>query len=204
MNSQQQTSPDGEFFGSGLGYLVVRVTTARGAVPIEGATVQVRENILGATDIILTAKTDASGITERIPLPAPSMTDLTGPTCVRPYYPYMIDVLAEGYHPQTYIDVSIYDGVTSYQSADLVPLSEPRTGSEIQRGNPQVFGQDRERTAPPSRQVPTEQPQSPGTEEQQPGFEETPATEEQTLPAEEFPAEPESTGSPDETEPLPQ
>lgn len=139
MNIPNNILPSDDFLGTGLGYLIVRVTTARGAVPIPDATVDIRDNNLESTDIIFTMKTDRNGMTSKIALPAPGIADLTSSTCVRPYYPYIIDVQADGYYPQTYLDVTVYDGITSYQTADLIPLSEQMTQRSIMQAKPEII-----------------------------------------------------------------
>ena len=60
---------------NGYGYMIVRVTTARGAIPIEGALVSVNnydpEFESGRGDVIAMYTSGASGLTERFALPAP-------------------------------------------------------------------------------------------------------------------------------------
>ncbi len=112
----------------GTGYLVVRVSTALGAIPVAGAIVTVRddqsseESAGGAVHRVLTTNRD--GKTPRIPLDAPprqnSMTQNASP----PYATYHIDVEAVGYYSQTYNNVPIYDGITSIQPALLVPIAQ--------------------------------------------------------------------------------
>ena len=67
MNNQEMNT--------GYGYIIVRVSTARGAIPLEGATVTVRnydpEFEVGRGDIIAVYTTNSSGLTERFALPAP-------------------------------------------------------------------------------------------------------------------------------------
>ena len=61
----------------GTGYLQIRVTSAGGAFPIKDAVVTVLSDPLvnGApSSVIRTLRTDTSGLTETVPLPAPSRT----------------------------------------------------------------------------------------------------------------------------------
>ena len=41
-----------------------------------------------------------------------------------PFATYNIDVLKEGYYPQYYQNVPIFDGITAVQNANVIPISE--------------------------------------------------------------------------------
>jgi hypothetical protein len=113
---------------SGIGYLIVRVSTALGAIPVSGATVAVRSgtandnNDKGAVVQIL--RSDRDGNTPRIALPTPPRQNSTQPGSMVPYASYQIDVAADGYYRQYFSSVPIYDGVTSIQPAALIPLAD--------------------------------------------------------------------------------
>lgn len=124
----------------GLGYLTVRVSTASGAIPIEGAVVIVRGYGTGDGEIFHSLTTDRSGLTARISLPAPpsSLSKAPNPPST-PYAPYSIDVYREGYYPQYYANVPIFDGITAIQDARIIPISELTPSDPYLRGE-QVFG----------------------------------------------------------------
>ena len=107
-----------------IGYLVVRVTTARGAIPLENATVSVRGTTPQNSGIIYSLETDISGLTPRLPLPAPPLSNSLSPDQSTPYSLWSIDVFCKGFVSKKYENVPIYSGITSVQSAELVPLSE--------------------------------------------------------------------------------
>ena len=115
---------------SGTGYLIIRVTTARGAIPLEGAQVDVfdylPEPTTGRGSLITSRTSDQSGNTTPIPLPAPkreaSLTPQNGG--LPPYASYIVDVRLDGYTAQQYINVPIFDGITAIQQAALIPLAE--------------------------------------------------------------------------------
>ena len=113
---------------SGYGYMIVRVTTARGAIPLEGATVTVHnydpEFERGKGDIIAVYTTNASGLTEKFALPAPPEALSTSPGNGRSYETYNLSVSKEGYYQQYYSNVPVFEGITAIQSADLIPLSD--------------------------------------------------------------------------------
>lgn len=108
----------------GIGFLVVRVSTARGAIPLENATVSVRGTSPQDSDIMYSLETDSSGLTPRLPLPTPPKSNSLSPNQDTPYSLWSIDVFCKGYATATFEGVPVYPEITSVQSAQLVPLSE--------------------------------------------------------------------------------
>ena len=115
----------------GFGYLIVRVTTARGSIPLEGARVNVRDNSVASVPdrgaILYSLVTDSSGNTERIALPAPPRSASTSPGSTKPYASYNLEVWQEGYYAHQYLGVPIFEGITAVQQADLIPALEDGT-----------------------------------------------------------------------------
>ncbi len=113
---------------SEIGYMIVRVTTARGAIPLEGALVSVSDYTLepqkGRGDVIAVYKTNASGLTERFALPAPPRALSMSPGNGKSYQTYNVSVSKDGYYKQSYINAPIFEGITSIQTADLIPLPD--------------------------------------------------------------------------------
>jgi hypothetical protein len=113
---------------SGTGYLLVRVSTASGAIPVSGATVVVRSGVSDETNdkgaVVQILRSDRDGNTPRIALPAPPRENSTQPGSMVPYASYQIDVVADGFYRQYFTGVPIYDGVTSIQPAALIPLAD--------------------------------------------------------------------------------
>ena len=70
--------------------------------------------------------TNRSGLTEKVPLPAPSRRFSTVPGNVKPFATYNVDVDLEGYSSVSFQNVPVFDGITSVQSANLIPL--PKNG----------------------------------------------------------------------------
>lgn len=133
---------------AGYGYMIVRVTTARGAIPIEGATVYV-QNFLpdgqeGKGDVIGTYSTNASGLTQKISLPAPPRALSTSPGNGKSYSTYTITAYADGYHTRIYVNVPVFEGITAIQNVDMIPLPEngvadrfdPRSDIVLEMENP--------------------------------------------------------------------
>ena len=119
------------------GYLIVNVVTARGAIPVPGATVTIYDTSVEGKPVVAVIYTDASGKTEKIALPAPARSLSEQPGNTKPFATYMIQIKKDGYYPVTKIDVPIFTGVTSIQPVDMMPLAEydsenifPRFGLE--------------------------------------------------------------------------
>lgn len=107
------------------GYLIVRVSTARGAVPIESASVIIQGNEEGNSDIMLSLLTNIDGLTDKVPLPAPSVALSQAPNPnSKPYSTYNIDVYKEGFYPQHYVGVPVFEGITAVQNALVIPIAE--------------------------------------------------------------------------------
>lgn len=113
---------------AGYGYMIVRVTTARGAIPLEDAHVYV-QNFLpdgteGKGDVIAVYKTNSSGLTERFSLPAPPRSLSLSPGNGKSYSSYTLTVKKDGYNTKSYVNVPVFEGITAIQNADLIPLPE--------------------------------------------------------------------------------
>ena len=117
------------------GYLVVHVTTARGAIPLEGAAVSIRTNEDADTtpraDILYATTTNRDGNTERIPLVAPPREISMSPGQVPPFSTYHLEVRREGYGMQAFSALPIFAGITAVQPVDLIPLPEDGTSTPL-------------------------------------------------------------------------
>ena len=127
----------------GVGYLVVHVTTARGAIPLEGAAVHIRTNEDADTtpraDILYATTTNRDGNTERIPLAAPPREATMKPSEVPPFSTYHLEVRREGYGMQSFISLPIFSGITSVQPVDLIPLPEDGMGNVLRPADEKFY-----------------------------------------------------------------
>lgn len=127
----------------GVGYLVVHVTTARGAIPLEGAAVHIRTNEDADTtpraDILYATTTNRDGNTEHIPLAAPPREATMKPSEVPPFSTYHLEVRREGYGMQSFISLPIFSGITSVQPVDLIPLPEDGTGNVLRPADEKFY-----------------------------------------------------------------
>ena len=121
-----------------VGYLIVNVSTARGARPLSGASVTVMYDEPENSSVFTVITTDMSGKTPKIELlaPARSLSELPGNE--KPYATYTLQVEKDGYYTVTNTNVPIFEGVTSVQPVEMLPLAEynpdtvyPRYGIEI-------------------------------------------------------------------------
>ena len=109
-----------------IGYLVVRVSTARGAIPLEGASVTVRGTDSTNSDVVYSLTTNSDGATEKISLPTKNRELSTVPGNETPYSLYDVDVFLDGYADLFLHRIAIFGGITSIQPAVLIPLPDNR------------------------------------------------------------------------------
>ena len=108
------------------GFLIIKVSTANGAIPIENASVIIQGKDESNQNVLLSLLTNRDGLTPKITLPAPSSNLSQAPTpSQKPYSTYNIDVFKEGYYPQHYNGVPIFQNVTAVQNAHIIPIAEP-------------------------------------------------------------------------------
>ena len=103
-----------------VGYLIVKVSTARGAIPLENAAVSIRSEEENG-DILYSLTTNSDGATERVSLPAPSRLSSESPGNAKPYATYSIDVFKDGYLPLSFRNVPVFSTILSIQPAVMVP-----------------------------------------------------------------------------------
>ena len=117
-------SPPDSANTQGLGYRVVKVSTARGAIPLEDASVNIRGAEKENSNVILSLRTDSAGRTERVALPAPPRRLSESPGAILPYALYSVDVFKEGYYDLHFNNVAVFDSITSVQPAIMIPMAD--------------------------------------------------------------------------------
>lgn len=110
------------------GRLRVRATTA-GLAPVTNATVTISSASL-PDSILEELKTDSSGVTGEVELPAPSANYSQEPSTTQPYSEYTIKITAEGYEPVVVQNAEIFPSVTALQESSLRAVS-PQATAEL-------------------------------------------------------------------------
>lgn len=136
-NPMEPDHPENE---SGEGRLLVKVVTARGALPVPRARVVISREIDGKRVLQGYDETDESGQTRVFTLPAPAASLSMSPDNQTPYARYIVTVSAEGYIPAEYRGVPVFDGIQSVQQADIQPLLEGQSGDMQSYDGPQQQG----------------------------------------------------------------
>ena len=106
-----------------FGSLIVKVTTAQGAIPLADASVNVRGGTKETSGVLYSLRTNRDGQTERITLPTPPRSNSETPDGGIPYALYAIDVSKDGYLPLHLEQVPIFPSILSIQPAVLIPAS---------------------------------------------------------------------------------
>ena len=109
---------------SDVGYLVVRVSTARGAIPLEGAAVIIRGGTPETSGVIYSQRSNSDGLTDKVSLPAPPHSFSESPGNPTPYSLWNVDVFKEGYVPVSYQNLPVYSSIVSVQPAVMLPIPE--------------------------------------------------------------------------------
>ena len=109
---------------SEVGYIIVKVSTARGVIPLENAAVSIRGDTPETSGIIRSTFTNSDGLTEKIALPTPAKSLSGSPESAKPYATYNVDVFKDGYIPLFFRNVPIFASVLSVQPAVMVPVSD--------------------------------------------------------------------------------
>ena len=124
--------------------LRVVVTTARGALPIEGAsvTVSTAADESGQRELLYAVTTDTGGMTPPLTLPTPPRQNSMTPDGGLPYAVYTVEVAHPGYTPVSALNVTMFSGVPSVLPVALTPLPENQSSGQTDltaTGQPQVL-----------------------------------------------------------------
>ena len=124
-----------------IGYLQIQTRTAREAIPLDGALVQVLDD---EGNVLYRLITNESGETTVVPLETTDGNFSRNPDYLgAPYFSYGVKVEAEGFEPVTVERIPIFDGETAVLPVSMVPLPEDQNqeealGEELTVGSPAV------------------------------------------------------------------
>ena len=133
-DSDKPEKPAEPYPRNAVGFLIVQAFSARGVLPVEGATVTVSGTENDKTVLYHTVFTDISGLSPLMSLPAVSAQLSMKPGAYQPYTVYTVRVQKAGYYPVENTRVPIYEGVVARQPVNLVPLPENQ-----REGKPHIF-----------------------------------------------------------------
>lgn len=105
-----------------LGNLVFQVSSARGALPIPKAIVQLSRQLSPDIYYYKELITDNSGKTSPLCVFTPEKSLSLSPHNSKPYYSYRAIIDADGYRKVRLDDIRVFEGVTSVQPVYLEPV----------------------------------------------------------------------------------
>lgn len=103
------------------GKLLFQVSSGQGAIPIANATVVLTKQLADGHTFSLTARTDASGKTKELSLPAPSRERSQSPGKAAVSASYEAVITAPDHIAVAIHEIPLFDGITTIQPVDLVP-----------------------------------------------------------------------------------
>ena len=101
-----------------IGYLKVQASRARQAIPVSGVQVLVLQSFLDHRVLFFEGKTDANGIIESIPLPAPPVAESFDAQSPQGGALYQLYAFHPDFEPREY-SVEIYADTTAIQPLEL-------------------------------------------------------------------------------------
>lgn len=113
-----------ENINNGEGYLLAKISTGLGAIPVENATVTIYGKSENKNDILYVLTTNSVGLTQRVALPTPNKSLSMSPGNITPFSTYSVFVSADGFYSKENPSVNIFDSITAIENIDLTPLPE--------------------------------------------------------------------------------
>ena len=128
----------------GSAVLRVVVTTALGALPLEGAsvTVSTAADEAGTRELLYAVTTDSGGMTPPMTLSTPPRANSLSPDSGLPYAVYTVEVSHPGYTPVSALHVTMFSRVPAVLPVPLTPLPENQSAGQTDltaTGQPQVL-----------------------------------------------------------------
>ncbi|MCU4775010.1 SpoIID/LytB domain-containing protein [Bacillus cereus] len=125
LNENQFSYDTCDSYRAPTGKLIVSVYEMNTDKPIKGAKVYIRKQV-ETSQVIATLQTNDIGLTSVISLSAPPKEYASDPTGPKPYSEYILTIEAPNYGVKVIRGVQIYEGITSKQRVDMIPVN--RTG----------------------------------------------------------------------------
>lgn len=108
------------------GYIRVRVSSSRQAMPIKNAAIIISKDYNNEKHILYRETSDESGLTPNLSLPAPDNQSSISPggNGSPRFATYDMLVMREGYVPVIYRSIPVFSGVVTVQPVQMVPQSD--------------------------------------------------------------------------------
>lgn len=103
------------------GNLLFQVTGGQGAFPVAGAKIVIIKDLDDTHAFSVTERTDESGKTDGMYLPAPSRNLSQTPGNGDVFAKYRAEITAAGYTPIQVLEIPVFDGITTIQPVNLQP-----------------------------------------------------------------------------------
>ncbi len=120
------------------GSIIVEVTTAKGAVPVSGATVVIdrldAKDPMGRKELVAVMETDGNGRTKQVFVPAAERKLSLEPGMADPFFTYYVSVSEKGYFPVKNRPADVFAKEISVLKTDLVPKPENLSARGMQNG----------------------------------------------------------------------
>ncbi|MGB4438612.1 MAG: hypothetical protein WBJ13_05155 [Sedimentibacter sp.] len=129
----QQPIIDDTIAKTETGYLIVRVYTALGALPVENAAITVYETLANGEQLIHAQLiSDANGSVPDIELPV--TYNPSDPHMSPEYYfkPYNLRVQANNFYTINVLNLRIFPGIKTFYKIDMIPVIAGETGAPEQ------------------------------------------------------------------------
>lgn len=122
----------------GIGSIIVEVTTARGAVPIEEANVVIDrldiDDPQGRQELVAVRTTNRSGRTEAVSVKTVSRELSLVPGNAEPFSTFYVTAAVSGFEPVNRRPVDVFANEVSILKIDLIPKPEQLSGGAMQNG----------------------------------------------------------------------
>ena len=100
------------------------------AFPVENALVRIRGAAEENRFIEYSRVTDEDGVTEKVYLPTPKLSDSLTPTSPElPYAVYDVQVSKDGYYTSNFYGVTVFPGIYAVLPVNMIPLRENQSES---------------------------------------------------------------------------
>ena len=118
-----------------FGSMIVKALVAEEAFPVEDAVVRISGSDVQNTDVKFTLFTDEDGVTQSVTLPTSDKSNSETPDGGIPCYNYDVIVSKDGYYTKVIRNVSVFPGILSVLTVNMIPYISYADGGRYPREN---------------------------------------------------------------------